>query len=91
MASAQKGNLLIYRKQSRKPACSSADLQDALLLSSDNLGNQQRGICDSWSKMAKIWLITDSFLIFVPSSNLGPTREGQISVPNQSHKMPDSN
>lgn len=28
-------------------------------------------------------------LIFVPASNLGPSRENQTCTPNQSHKMPD--
>lgn len=36
--------------------------------------------CNNWPQIAKTWLITDSFLIFVPTSNLGPTRQSQIWI-----------
>ena len=44
--------------------------------------------CKNWPHRARAWLVTKNFPNFCPLSDLGSTRESQLCIPNQSHKMP---
>lgn len=44
--------------------------------------------CNIWPHRARTWLITKNFPNFCPLFWLGPTRESQLCIPNQSRRVP---